>query len=230
MVGAPFMGPIFDGEERHMVPVRFERLTDPSVQYLINEANVRSVLSDDQIKAQSSGNTVSNEQSQRLEMFLDRPYLIDTGIDPNLADEEAFNPENITDARERVVREVARRRGQRHFRDLLMESYSQRCVVTACPIVDILEAAHIFPYLGAATNHVSNGLLLRSDIHMLFDCGLLGFSHEDFAVVLAPRLLGTTYEKLKGRKLRKPISEIANPNRKALEKHLCKNNLIAAAG
>jgi putative restriction endonuclease len=43
-----------------------------------------------------------------------------------------------------------------------------------CPAA--LEAAHIKPYIGEATNHITNGWLLRSDLHTLFDRHLIGVS------------------------------------------------------
>ena len=48
----------------------------------------------------------------------------------------------------------------------------------------MLEAAHISPYRGEDDNHVENGLLLRSDIHTLFDLDLLGIDPERLRVVL----------------------------------------------
>lgn len=226
VIGQPKEKIDYEGKNSYMVPVRFERLTDPLVQFLINESDVRSVLLPEQYNSQSSGNTISDQESNSLEKFIDFQQLRVVVIDAYTAVEEVFNPDNLLDARQRVLRQVAQRRGQRVFRDSLLQAYANRCAVTACPIVDILEAAHLFPYLGEATNHISNGLILRSDIHMLFDCGLLGFNHKDLTIIIGPKLEGTTYSKLKGRKLREPINELANPNRRALEKHLLQNKLI----
>ncbi len=50
-----------------------------------------------------------------------------------------------------------------------MDAYGGRCAVTNCDIEDVLEAAHISPYNGPSTDQVYNGLLLRTDIHTLFD-------------------------------------------------------------
>ncbi|WP_200883691.1 HNH endonuclease [Archangium violaceum] len=52
-------------------------------------------------------------------------------------------------------------------------AYGGRCALTDCEEPRVLEAAHIFPYHGPQTNHVTNGLLLRADLHVLFDLGLL---------------------------------------------------------
>jgi 5-methylcytosine-specific restriction protein A len=37
-----------------------------------------------------------------------------------------------------------------------------------------VEAAHIVPFQGVKTNNITNGILLRSDFHILFDLGLIG--------------------------------------------------------
>ena len=64
-------------------------------------------------------------------------------------------------------------RAPHKFRDALIGAYAGRCAITGCSVLDILEAAHITPYLGPDTNHVTNGLLLRADLHTLFDTCLL---------------------------------------------------------
>ena len=94
-------------------------------------------------------------------------------VPSNASDETLFDPTNIADARERISRSITLRRGQRLFRNDLIVAYAGKCAVTNCSVIDVLEAAHIHPYRGPDTNKVPNGLLLRSDIHTLFDCGLL---------------------------------------------------------
>ncbi|WP_336979879.1 HNH endonuclease signature motif containing protein [Altererythrobacter fulvus] len=54
-----------------------------------------------------------------------------------------------------------------------MVAYEGRCAISGCDVREVLEAAHIMPYLGEETNDVRNGLLLRADLHTLFDLGLL---------------------------------------------------------
>jgi hypothetical protein len=57
-----------------------------------------------------------------------------------------------------------------------------------------LEAAHITPYLGPHTNHPSNGLLLRADIHTLWDLGLIAINPQNMQIVIGPELKGSEYE------------------------------------
>jgi hypothetical protein len=63
---------------------------------------------------------------------------------------------------------------------------------------------------------VSNGLLLRADIHTLFDLDLLGIDPNSFKVVLAPPLDGTSYEALRGRTLNAPDDAALRPSVDAL--------------
>jgi hypothetical protein len=64
----------------------------------------------------------------------------------------------------------------------------------------VVEAAHISPYRGEEDNHVENGLLLRSDIHTLFDLDLLGINPEDLRVELHPNIK-SEYSQFAGIKL-----------------------------
>jgi hypothetical protein len=134
------------------------------------------------------------------------------------ADTNAFDPRGIEDARERATRGIKIRRGQKNFRDALLAAYGGRCAITGCDIQDVLEAAHITPYLGAETNHVSNGLLLRTDLHTLLDCDLLGIDPATRKVFLAPSLRASVdYGHLHGQSLRCAIPVSASPSVKALE-------------
>ncbi|MQV31035.1 DUF3427 domain-containing protein [Sinorhizobium meliloti] len=140
-------------------------------------------------------------------------------IDPGDADDEPFDPESVEDARERIARTIAQRRGQRAFRHALIAAYGGRCAISGCAIPDVLEAAHIVPYRGAATNVINNGLLLRSDLHTLFDCGLIAINSETMTVVISQTLASSEYRRLEGRPLRLPDSPDHAPSKKALEHH-----------
>ena len=98
-----------------------------------------------------------------------------------------YNPEE-GDRRHVVVRQIRERRGQQQFRDALRERYGDRCLVTGCEVLAVLEAAHISPYRGEGDNHPENGLLLRADIHTLFDLDLIGIEPNGLQVELHPAL------------------------------------------
>ncbi len=77
------------------------------------------------------------------------------------------------DGRRRVLAEQVRREGQGTFRARLLEAYEGQCAITGEHTEPVLDAAHIQPYLGPASNHVQNGLLLTQELHTLFDRGLV---------------------------------------------------------
>jgi predicted RNA-binding protein with PUA-like domain len=132
---------------------------------------------------------------------------------------EPFDPASIDDGRQRVLRSIAQRQGQATFRRRLFEAYGGRCALTDCEVPWVLEAAHIFPHRGQQTNHVTNGLLLRADLHVLFDLGLLRVDPESLTVELDPSLRGSPYTELSGRKLRLPASIEQRPSIEALAWH-----------
>jgi hypothetical protein len=133
--------------------------------------------------------------------------------------EDAFDPRTLRDARERIAATIVRRRGQPEFRRKLLEAYGSRCAVTGCNCVDVLEAAHVYPYCGPDTNHVCNGLLLRSDLHTLFDLALIGIDPEDYTVVIADSLRQTIYAELAGKRVHLPANSAQWPNRDILKQH-----------
>jgi hypothetical protein len=149
--------------------------------------------------------------SQKIEGQLDR--------DAKKAEQEgSFDPTNIGDGRQKVIRGINLRRGQVEFRKKLLEAYNRRCAITNCDCPDTLEAAHILPYCGADTNHVQNGILLRSDIHTLFDIGKIGIDPISHKVIVSKSLNGTDYEGLKREKLRLPLQSGNQPNDEVLRK------------
>src|SRR5690606_35764594 len=71
------------------------------------------------------------------------------------------------DARVWIMTAIAQRQGQGAFRAMILDAYGQRCAISGCNAIAVLEAAHILPYRGEHTHRVDNGLLLRSDLHTL---------------------------------------------------------------
>ena len=70
------------------------------------------------------------------------------------------------------------RLGQGAFRVLVSEAYEKRCAITGESTFPVLEAAHIKPYELEGPHRISNGMLLRSDFHKLFDAGLVTVTPE----------------------------------------------------
>ena len=77
--------------------------------------------------------------------------------------------------------------GQGAFRISVTDAYSKRCAITGEKTLPVLEAAHIKPYAEAGPNYISNGLLLRSDMHKLFDEGYITVT-PDFKIEVSARI------------------------------------------
>ena len=127
--------------------------------------------------------------------------------------------ESLGDARDRVVASVVRRRGQPEFRSALLEAHGGRCAISSCDAEAALEACYIRPYMGPHTNALSNGLLLRADLHTLFDLGLLAVDTTTMTAVVAPELEGTTYGVLIGMPIAVPKVMPSGSNLEALNSH-----------
>lgn len=137
-----------------------------------------------------------------------------------LDDLGVFDPSNISDARDRIIAAIVLRRGQSKFRRTLLSLYHNTCAISDCDAESALEAAHIVPYLGEATNHPSNGILLRADLHTLFDSGLIGIDPVTNTVRISNRLRDTVYHELEGKVARMPDQEDLRPMQEALASHL----------
>ncbi len=100
------------------------------------------------------------------------------------------------------MRSVKARRGQWKFRRALIKRYGSACLVTGSQTMDLLEAAHIVPYRGEEYNDPSNGLLLRADIHTLFDLNLLRIEPKTCRIALDSKVRDEEYRRFHGRYLK----------------------------
>lgn len=130
-----------------------------------------------------------------------------------------FHAVSVTDSRTRHFEAIIRRRGHPRFRHLLLRAYGRRCAFSKCEVREVLEAALIRPYRGAQTFHVSNGLLLRSDLHTLFDLGQISVDSSNMTVLISKALENSTYRFLKGRSIVVPEREEFRPSPEALDAH-----------
>lgn len=138
-----------------------------------------------------------------------------------LEEEGAFDsPSDDAEHVDRVLREVAARRGQPRFRDDLMDAYSGQCVITGTKVDGVLEAAHIVPVADKPFFHVTNGLLLRADVHALFDLGLLWIDPETRRVRTHESLMNSEYAAYNGRPLAEPRHPEQRPSRDALQNRI----------
>ncbi|HZP97751.1 MAG TPA: HNH endonuclease [Candidatus Limnocylindria bacterium] len=136
-----------------------------------------------------------------------QPQLSDVDVPP------MFGPEVL----------ARRRLGQGTFRTLVVDAYDRRCAITAEKTLPVLDAAHIRPVASGGIHRIGNGLLLRSDLHTLFDQGYLTVS-PDFRVRVSQRLRtdfdnGEHYRAFDGTELRLPNRPEFRPDPHQLEWH-----------
>lgn len=131
----------------------------------------------------------------------------------------AFDPENSKDGRAKVIEAVTRRRGHPTLRQNLLAAYEYQCAVTGFNAIDTLEVAYIIPYRGKYTQHSSNGILLRADLHTLFDLGKIAVDTRTMTIILADDLRESSYRILSGRPLRYPKEESQRPSTEGLDLH-----------
>ena len=79
------------------------------------------------------------------------------------------------------------RLGQGAFRVLVTDAYNRKCAISGERTLPVLEASHIKPYAKSGRHLISNELLLRSDIHKLFDTGYLTIT-VDLKVEVSKRI------------------------------------------
>lgn len=116
------------------------------------------------------------------------------------------------------------RLGQDAFKDMVLASYERRCAVTGNRVVPALEAAHIRPVTRGGVHALANGLLLRSDVHRLFDRGLLGIN-ERFELQVSPLLRarwgnGKEFYDHAGSVIRLPDAKRDRPSRDSIAWHM----------
>lgn len=167
---------------------------------------------------------VNSPQGQRFDEASAVGRALIAGIDaalrvPGLTRVYEFTPGEVRFG-ESIVK---RRLGQGGFSLVVADAYGKRCAVSGERTYPVLEAAHIKPVSQGGHHSPTNGLLLRSDIHKLFDRGYVTIRpNGDFAV--SPRLRddwqnGRIYYDLDQRPIRLPNIEALRPDRDALEWH-----------
>jgi len=95
---------------------------------------------------------------------------------------------------------------QGRFRESLLCIYGRKCAISGCSIKETLEAAHIFPASDKSSYHPKNGLLLRADLHRLFEYGGLRVNPKTHKVVLSSEIQKEPiYAPFHGKCLRRPL-------------------------
>lgn len=93
------------------------------------------------------------------------------------------------------------RPGQAGFRERVLARYGGQCCISGCRIAALVEAAHIIPYRGDQSDDVSNGLLLRVDMHRLFDAHLVSINPATLEVEVASVIDDPAYRLYHGKRM-----------------------------
>lgn len=113
------------------------------------------------------------------------------------------------------------RLGQGTFRIATLRAYGRACAVTGEHSLPVLEAAHIWPYGDGGSHEVSNGILMRADLHRLFDRGYVTVT-PNLRLQVSPRLKqdfhnGRSYYPFDEQSVRVPKDPTEQPSREHLE-------------
>lgn len=115
---------------------------------------------------------------------------------------------------------IAKRRGPSKFRQQLLEAYNRCCSITGCDVEPILEVAFLEPNLPDRHSDPANALLLRADIHTLFDLHLIAIDPETMKIIVAPSLRNSNYGAFHGQSLRPASLAAFKPSQTALKLRL----------
>ena len=107
-----------------------------------------------------------------------------------------YQPIQDEDKRQAYARRV--RKGQSRFRKALHTLYGSRCAFTGTDEVTVLEACHIISHAKTGDNSLDNGLLLRSDIHVLFDEHLMTLANDGQRILVHKDVTAPEYKRLSG--------------------------------
>ncbi|MDH6607310.1 hypothetical protein M2164_002945 [Streptomyces sp. SAI-208] len=123
-------------------------------------------------------------------------------------------PLNVADNTRKVIagghstRTVRARNGQAAFRATLLEQFGDVCAFLGPMPAAVLEAAHLYSYAANGKHHTYGGLLLRRDVHRLFDLGQIAVDPNTLTLNVAPLTRAyPDYDKLHGQPLAVPVTK-----------------------
>jgi hypothetical protein len=107
--------------------------------------------------------------------------------------------------RQRLMRQIAARRGATAFRDKQLDRFARRCAISECGLVDVLEAAHIRAYRRESDNEPANGILLRADLHTLFDLDLVAIDPANYKIAVQASVAEAQYRQFDNHSMIEPV-------------------------
>jgi len=189
--------PGLSGKGAKQVLIRFEAsrddvLWDPEEQFLVDETQLLDLPAPKkQWQNQASGIALEPKAARAIDSIILDSILVGRGQSSS-ADEVAQEV-----ARRNKLIEQWIRPDQQFFSQTIRENYRNKCAVTGCVTRAALEAAHISTQKGLDNNSPANGILLRSDIHALFDRLLITLSVDGMQLEVSPELTDPSYSSLR---------------------------------
>lgn len=172
------------------------------------------------------GKTYSTDDSEGLSLWKQVIYSSDVSSGARLSGTGSEFSEYQARYGEPTL--IVPRLGQGAFRVAVTDAYARTCAVSGGKVLPALDAAHIKPYARGGIHSVSNGILLRRDIHSVFDAGYVTVD-EDYRFVVSDRVKtdfnnGEEYRRLHGMQLALPASALSRPDPLLLRWH--NNNIF----
>jgi len=163
--------------------------------------------------SESVGASIWAMVQERLARYKKQYELKEDTIQKVAEDVALYGADHLTHAR----------LGQGAFRVVITDVYNRKCAITQERTLPVLEAAHIKPFAKSGPHKINNGLLLRSDLHKLFDLGYLTVTH-DFHVEVSKRIKreyenGREYYAMHGKELNLPSNSKYKPAHEYIEWH-----------
>ena len=155
--------------------------------------------------------------AEQLSAQFPRPSRVEQALE-ELLTAAGIEPPPDVDQRDYARRIIAVRRGQQAFRQGLLRAFDRTCCISGSQVEATLEAAHIRPFRATGSHAPGNGLLLRADLHTLFDLRLVTVLPYG-TVRVAPELRGSEYQEFDERQIRRPADVGHAPLRDALAEH-----------
>jgi putative restriction endonuclease len=172
-----------------------------------------------------SGKTYDTDEPEGRALWEQLQFHIADPVDQGVREGEATSvlPEIPTRERYGQPTLVKPRLGQGAFRLLVTDAYGRKCAVTDGKVLPALDVAHIRPYSEGGEHAITNGLLLRKDIHILLDRGYVTID-PSLRFVVSDRVKtefnnGEEYRRLHGRTISVPSKPHLRPDARLLAWH-----------
>jgi hypothetical protein len=182
-------------------------------------ASIGTKVSGTARSTRATGPGGNNERCIRLFLKAENSTLPDESFIYGQTNQPFINIEKLNNERKRVLALITNRQGQPKFRKNLLHIYGGKCVISECNVQDAIDAAHVIPYQEIASNEIENGLLLRSDLHNLFDLGLISINPCDLTVKISKKINSAYYSIFNNKRIAKTINNNDIVCQKCLEWH-----------